>query len=51
MTLKTAVMELKIQLCITGMNYILKYFTIKTKVILNRNNTSQNYCFAVFLIK
>ncbi len=28
-TLKTGVMMLKIQLCITGMNYILKY--IKTE--------------------
>ncbi len=29
---------------ITGINYILKYITIKT-VILNCNNISQNYCF------
>ncbi len=28
-TLKTGVMMLKIQLCITGMNYILKYIKIE----------------------
>ncbi len=28
-TLKTAVMMLKIQLCFTGMNYILKYIKIE----------------------
>jgi len=32
-TLKTEVMMLKIQLCISGINYILKYITIE-KVIL-----------------
>ncbi len=29
MTLKTRVMKLKIQLCITGINYILKYVKIE----------------------
>ncbi len=29
-TLKTGVMMLKIQLCITGMNYILKYIKIES---------------------
>ncbi len=35
MTLKTRVMMLKIQLCITGINYIIKYITI---VIFNCKN-------------
>ncbi len=38
-TMKTGVMMLKIQLCITGINYILKCSAIKT-VILNYNNMS-----------
>ncbi len=37
MTLKTGVMMLKIQLCITEINYILKYITIET-AILNCNH-------------
>ncbi len=38
-TLKTGVMMLKIQLCITGINSILKYIKIKKKLfkILNSN--------------
>ncbi len=35
-------MMLKIQCCITGINYILKYIKIDT-VILNSNNISQYY--------
>ncbi len=39
-TVKTGVMMLKIQLCITGINYILKYKT----GILNCNINSQYQC-------
>ncbi len=42
-TLKTGVMMLKIQIYITGINYILKY--IQIEVILNCNNITQYYCF------
>ncbi len=45
-TLKTRVSMLKIQLCITGINYILKY--IKIVNILNRNNILQNDFFCIF---
>ncbi len=38
-TLKTEVMMLKIQLCFTGINYILKY----SFFILNCNNISNKY--------
>ncbi len=41
-TLKTEVMMLKIQLCITEINDILQYIQI---VILNCNNNLQHYCF------
>ncbi len=41
MTLKIEVMMLKIQLCFTGINYILKYIKIKI-VSLICNNISQN---------
>ncbi len=44
-TLKTGVMLLKIQLCITGINYILKYVNIILETILNVNNISQYYRF------
>ncbi len=44
MTLKTGVMMLKIQLCITGINDMLKF----NRVILNSN---LNDYFTVFLIK
>ncbi len=51
MTLKTGVMMLKIQLCITEIHYILKYITTET-IILNCNtgNTAQYYCifFCIF---
>ncbi len=40
-----AVMMLKIQLCITEINYILKHTKIEKKVILNCNNISQYYGF------
>ncbi len=47
-TLKTGVMMLKIQLCITGINYILKnIFKYKT-VLLDCNIISQYYC--IFII-
>ncbi len=45
-TLKTGVLMLKIQLCITGINYILKY--IKIVNILNSNNILQNDFFLYF---
>ncbi len=38
----TGVMMLKIQLCITGINYIYKIFKFKT-VALNSNGISQYY--------
>ncbi len=40
MTLKTGVMMLKIQLYITGINYILNYISIETI----------SYCFLLFII-
>ncbi len=43
-TLKTEVMMLKIPLCITEINYILKYIQIET-VILDCNNISEYYSF------
>ncbi len=46
MTLKTGVMMLKIQLCVTGVNYILKH--IKLDVIIILHNIT---VFTVFLIK
>ncbi len=47
-TLKTGVMILKIQLCNTGLNYILKYIQIEElSVIIFHNST----VFTVFLIK
>ncbi len=49
-TLKTGVMMLQIQRCITEINYTLKYIKIETG-ILNCNNISQYYCFSVFFIK
>ncbi len=48
-TLKTGVMMLKIQLCITEINYILKY--IKTEKSLNCNNISQYYCFYCIFVQ
>ncbi len=45
-TLKTGVMMLKIQLCITGINYILKY---KTDILYCNNHNIT--VFNVFLIK
>ncbi len=46
-TLKTEVMMLKIQLCITGINYILKYIHLFEIVIIFNNIT----VFAIFLLK
>ncbi len=40
--MKTGVMMQKIQLCITGINYILIYIKLE-KVVLNCNNISQYY--------
>ncbi len=37
-SLKTGVMMLKIQLCNTGINYILKYIRIEKKLFLDCNN-------------
>ncbi len=45
MTLKAGVMMLIIQLCIMGINYILKCITIKKTVDLNCNNISRFYSF------
>ncbi len=42
-TLKTGVIMLKIQLCITGINYIVKYIQIVNS--LNYNKISQCYSF------
>ncbi len=44
MTLKT-VMMLKVHLCVTEINYILKYIRIIKTYILNCNNITQSYCF------
>ncbi len=44
MTLKTGVIMLKIQLGITGINYILKYIQIENSYF-KCNNISQYYCF------
>ncbi len=41
---------LKIQLCISGINYILKHIH-KKAAILNCNNISQYYCFNVLQLK
>ncbi len=38
---------LKIQLCITEINYVLKYIKIET-IILYCNNIFQYYCFFLF---
>ncbi len=46
-TLKTGVMMLKIQLCFTGINCILKYIKQETN-IRNRNNISQYYCLFLY---
>ncbi len=43
-TLKTGVMMLKMQLCITGKKLILKYTHTKKTVVLNCNTISQYYC-------
>ncbi len=43
MTLKTAVMMLKIQLCITEINFILKYIQIEN-IILNCSKISKYSC-------
>ncbi len=40
---------LKIQLEITGINYILKYILKKETVILNNTNISKFYCFCCTL--
>ncbi len=47
-TLKTAVMMLKIQLCITEINYVLK--CIQIEVILSCNNSTPYYCFWFYCI-
>ncbi len=47
-TLKTAVIMLKIQLCITEIHYGSKYIQIEFKLlnyIFNSTNISQYYCF------
>ncbi len=46
-TLKTGVMMLKIQLCITGIYYILKYIQLFISILsyFNSNNILQYYCF------
>ncbi len=48
-TEETGVMMLKIQICITGINYILKYIHIETS-FLNCNNISQllRYLYCIF---
>ncbi len=46
-TLKTGVMMLKIQLCFTGINCILKYIKQETN-IRNYNNISQYYIFFLY---
>ncbi len=43
---ESGVMMLKIQLCFTGINYILKYFKIENG--LNFSNISQNYSLCIF---
>ncbi len=43
MTLKTGVMMLKIQLCITAINYILLYIKIENSYFYC-NNIKQYYC-------
>ncbi len=42
MTLKTGAMVLKIQICITEINHILKYIQIETR-FFNSNNISQYF--------
>ncbi len=39
MTLKTGVMMLKIQLCITGIIYILKYIKLEFNILIFHNIT------------
>ncbi len=39
MTLKTGILKLKIQLCITGINYILKYIHIENMYFKFHNIT------------
>ncbi len=49
-TLKTGEMMIKIQRCITEINYILTYIYIKKKTaILNSKNISQYDCFSCVL--
>ncbi len=48
MMLKTAVMMLKIQRCVTGINYILKYIRIESSYFKYKN-ISQYYCFCCIL--
>ncbi len=47
MTLKTEVVMMKIQLCFTGINYILKYIKQETNG-RNCNNISQYYSFFLY---
>ncbi len=49
-TLKTGVMMLKVQLCITGINYILKYITIENSYY-SFNNVFMILQFLQYLIK
>ncbi len=44
MTLKTGVMMLTIQLCITGINNILKYIQIDSKEVILNHIFLQHYC-------
>ncbi len=39
---------LKIQLCITGINYILKYIQIENTAILNGNTILLYFCFIIY---
>ncbi len=43
-TLKTGEMMLKIQRCVTGINYIIKQYKIETCYYLNDNNSSLYFC-------
>ncbi len=45
MTLKTGVMMLTIQLCITGINNILQYIQIDSKEVILNHIFLQHYCF------
>ncbi len=51
MTLKTGVMMLKIQLCITGVNYILQYIQIENRNVKLWEGNNNMTVFTVFLIK